>query len=490
MHSPDEARHQGSHRPPDGPSQPTDPVETQYQFECVFDDEASQKAVFDRVALPLVEDVLFGKNALLFTYGVTSSGKTHTMTGTPQDQGILPRCFDVIFNSIGDLQAKKYVFKPDKKDGFDVQTVADAMMERQRRDIIPRLTQGGTPRGGALRRKQDAPHERHKRRKVAHTVLNTESSRSHSVFNIRLVQAPLDSMGEEVLQDKEKIVVSQFALVDLAGSERTNRTGNYGERLREAGNINQTLMVLRTCIEALRDNQKNGTNKMVAYRDSRLTHLFKNYFDGEGKVRMVVCINPHANEYDETIQVMRFAEMTQEVQVARPQATVFRGLTPGRRRRNQEYKDAVSQAAVNGVEPPMLPPMIVYTWPPFPPLRSADSFENSGLEKLSELLRERQLRRASLVSDYAQKEERFRHRLLDVDKEQTRLRLRVSELESQLKMSETEALKAQRRLKELDEREWKILLEKTEKDRLRQDYQAKLTLTEQTYNRQIVRDTY
>ncbi|KAK2138147.1 hypothetical protein NP493_8602g00002 [Ridgeia piscesae] len=151
-----------------------------------------------------------------------------------------------------------------------------------------------------------------KRRKVAHTVLNTESSRSHSVFNIRLVQAPLDSMGEEVLQDKEKFVVSQFALVDLAGSERTNRTGNYGERLREAGkgnsftrfdfvplscavgNINQTLMVLRTCIEALRDNQKNGTNKMVAYRDSRLTHLFKNYFDGEGKVRMVVCINPHA----------------------------------------------------------------------------------------------------------------------------------------------------------------------------------------------------
>ena len=39
-----------------------------------------------------------------------------------------------------------------------------------------------------------------KRRKVAHTALNTESSRSHSVFNIRLVQAPLDPRGEEVLQ--------------------------------------------------------------------------------------------------------------------------------------------------------------------------------------------------------------------------------------------------------------------------------------------------
>ena len=40
---------------------------------------------------------------------------------------------------------------------------------------------------------------------------------------------------------------------------------------------------------------------MVPYRDSRLTHLFKNYFDGEGKVRMIVCVNPKAEEYDETM---------------------------------------------------------------------------------------------------------------------------------------------------------------------------------------------
>lgn len=46
---------------------------------------------------------------LLFTYGITSSGKTYTMTGTPQDQGILPRCLDVLFNSIGGFQSKKYV---------------------------------------------------------------------------------------------------------------------------------------------------------------------------------------------------------------------------------------------------------------------------------------------------------------------------------------------------------------------------------------------
>lgn len=40
---------------------------------------------------------------------------------------------------------------------------------------------------------------------------------------------------------------------------------------------------------------------MVPYRDSKLTHLFKNYFDGEGKVRMVVCVNPKADDYEETL---------------------------------------------------------------------------------------------------------------------------------------------------------------------------------------------
>lgn len=60
-------------------------------------------------------------------------------------------------------------------------------------------------------------------------------------------------------------------------------------------------MNLRTCIEILRENQETGGNKKVPYRDSKLTHYFKNFFDGEGKVRMVVCVNPRAEDYDETL---------------------------------------------------------------------------------------------------------------------------------------------------------------------------------------------
>ena len=57
----------------------------------MFDEESSQGDVFDKVGLPLVNDVLQGKNGLLFTYGVTGSGKTHTMQGTPKDGGVMTR---------------------------------------------------------------------------------------------------------------------------------------------------------------------------------------------------------------------------------------------------------------------------------------------------------------------------------------------------------------------------------------------------------------
>lgn len=188
-----------------------------------------------------------------------------------------------------------------------------------------------------------------KRKRMGHTILNAESSRSHSVFTVRLVQAPTDRDGEYVLQDRRTITVSQLSLVDLAGSERTNRTKNTGQRLKEAGNINNSLMTLRTCLEILRENQASGMNKMVPYRDSKLTLLFKNYFDGEGQVKMIVCINPRAEDYDETAQVMRFAEMTQDVQIARQGTKLdMAGLTPGRRKANQLFKTAVNKLDMAG----------------------------------------------------------------------------------------------------------------------------------------------
>ena len=57
----------------------------------VFDEDSAQAHVFDRVGLPLVTDLVQGKNGLLFTYGVTGSGKTHAMQGTNKDGGVMTR---------------------------------------------------------------------------------------------------------------------------------------------------------------------------------------------------------------------------------------------------------------------------------------------------------------------------------------------------------------------------------------------------------------
>ncbi|KAM6058470.1 kinesin-like protein KIF23 [Chlamydotis macqueenii] len=259
-----------------------------------------------------------------------------------------------------------------------------------------------------------------KKRRIANTQLNRESSRSHSVFIIKLAQAPLDADGDNVLQEKEQITLSQLSLVDLAGSERTNRTKAEGNRLREAGNINQSLMTLRTCIEVLRENQMYGTNKMVPYRDSKLTHLFKNYFDGEGKVRMIVCVNPKAEDYEESLQVMRFAEMTQEVEVARPVDRPLCGLTPGRRFRNQAFREELSRklemrgGPINGEEQ-SVSEMFLQNFPPLPSCELLDVNDDQMLPKLIEVLEKRHKLRQMLSEEFAKNVLAFKTMLQEFD---------------------------------------------------------------------------
>lgn len=80
-----------------------------YSFQKIFEDSTTQKDIFNEIGLPLCKDLLEGRNGLLFTYGVTGSGKTYSMIGNQQQPGILQRCLDTVFNSISFTQAKKYV---------------------------------------------------------------------------------------------------------------------------------------------------------------------------------------------------------------------------------------------------------------------------------------------------------------------------------------------------------------------------------------------
>ncbi|XP_021263058.1 kinesin-like protein KIF23 isoform X6 [Numida meleagris] len=542
--------------------------ETQYSFKEVFGTLVAQKELFDVVAKPLVEDLIRGKNGLLFTYGVTGSGKTHTMTGSPGDGGLLPRCLDMIFNSIGPFQAKRFVFKLDDKNGVDVQCEVDALLERQKRDAMPvpktpsgkrqidpefadminvqdhckveevdednvysvfvsyieiynnyiydlleetpfELIKPKPPQSKILR--EDQNHNMYvtgctevevksteeafevfwkgqKKRRIANTQLNRESSRSHGVFMIKLAQAPLDADGDNVLQEKEQITLSQLSLVDLAGSERTNRTKAEGNRLREAGNINQSLMTLRTCIEVLRENQMYGTNKMVPYRDSKLTHLFKNYFDGEGKVRMIVCVNPKAEDYEESLQVMRFAEMTQEVEVARPVDRPLCGLTPGRRFRNQAFREELARkleirgGPINGeTEEQSASEIFLQNFPPLPSCELLDINDDQTLPKLTEVLEQRHKLRQKLSEEFAKNVLTFKTVLRELDSSVTSkenyIQGKLSEKEKIITGQKTELERLEKKIKTL---EYKIeILEKTatiyeeDKRNLQQELESK-----------------
>ncbi|XP_037045291.1 kinesin-like protein KIF23 [Bradysia coprophila] len=485
--------------------------ETHYIFKNVFDPQSRQREVYNVVAQPLVEGLIRGRNGLLFTYGVTGSGKTFTMTGNSNDQGIMPRCLDVLFKTINDYQTKKFVFKPDRMNGFEILSEADAMLERQaemntrfgkfrgRVDSDPEIASRAskdpsaldginednmyavfityievynnsvydlledTPVQRTLQSKiirEDSSHNMYvhlatevevkslpeaieafqkgqKRKRMGHTILNAESSRSHSVFTIRLVQAPTDSQGETVLQDRRTVTVSQLSLVDLAGSERTSRTNNTGQRLREAGNINNSLMTLRTCLEILRENQLNGSNKKVPYRDSKVSHLFKNYFEGEGSVKMIVCINPRNEDYDESVQVIKFAEMTQEVQVQR--ATPIRldvGLTPGRRKANQLFKMAVNNLdAMGRPEAKKLDVDVglVYSLgPKFPEYRINSPEAEHTIAHLMKHLEQRIQKRQILLNDYTAKGDAFRAALVQMERDSYNLKSENASLTAML----------------------------------------------------------
>ena len=108
----------------------------------------------------------------------------------------------------------------------------------------------------------------------AATKLNHNSSRSHCVFTVKLIRT-------NHCDEPTEAAISMMSFVDLAGMERTTKTQSKGERLKEAGNINTSLLILGRCIDAMRSNQQNSSNKaMIPYRESKLTRILQHFFSG------------------------------------------------------------------------------------------------------------------------------------------------------------------------------------------------------------------
>ncbi|GAA5933596.1 uncharacterized protein JCM15063_001357 [Sporobolomyces koalae] len=155
-------------------------------------------------------------------------------------------------------------------------------------------------------------------RRVFSTLANRVSSRSHSIFTIKIHRTPIDPASGLVER------TSKFSIVDLAGSERVVNTQTTGERLKEAGNINKSLMVLGQCMEVLRKNQEREKGRkpaIVPFRHSKLTEMFQSFFIGDGKAVMIVNVNPYETGFDENTHVMKFSAVAKGVMTIKKDTT-------------------------------------------------------------------------------------------------------------------------------------------------------------------------
>ncbi|XP_043290103.1 kinesin-like protein KIF20B [Venturia canescens] len=144
--------------------------------------------------------------------------------------------------------------------------------------------------------------------KVAATALNARSSRSHCIFTIKLLKYYTENIPESV-------EVSTFTFCDLAGSERLKKTLNVGDRLKEAQNINTSLLVLGRCLKTIYEGQsiKQRQEHIGPFRESKLTRLFQRALSGKEQIALIVNVNPIPNLYTETQNVLNFAAIAKKI---------------------------------------------------------------------------------------------------------------------------------------------------------------------------------
>lgn len=82
-----------------------------YAFDRVFGPSAVTQEVYEVAARPVVKSAMEGVNGTVFAYGVTSSGKTHTMHGDHLSPGIIPLAIKDVFSIIQDTPGREFLLR-------------------------------------------------------------------------------------------------------------------------------------------------------------------------------------------------------------------------------------------------------------------------------------------------------------------------------------------------------------------------------------------
>ncbi|CAM9901812.1 unnamed protein product [Scytosiphon promiscuus] len=278
-----------------------------YQYDHVFGPFASQEEVFVSTVEPIVREMLQqGFSTTVFAYGQTGTGKTHTMEGditSPENMGVIPRSVHAIFNYLDGISAD-YTVRTSFLELYN-EELADLLADANSKSKV--VLREDTKRGVVCCGLEEVQVLTAKdifnilgkgiqQRKTAQTLMNKNSSRSHSIFTLKIMIKECMPDGQEVMRN------GQLNLVDLAGSECVGRSGAKHARAREAGNINQSLLTLGRVITALVEHHPH-----VPYRDSKLTRLLQESLGGRAKTCIIATVTSSSDALDETLSSLDYA---------------------------------------------------------------------------------------------------------------------------------------------------------------------------------------
>jgi len=291
----------------------------QFTFDSVYDHTNTQREIYEETALPIVRAAMEGYNGTVFCYGQTGTGKTHTMEGSldpPAERGIIPNAFDTVFADIDASEAvdKTFLVRASFLEIYN-ENVRDLLAKDQTKTCALKETpEKGVYVDGLTTFVVKSAAEMHnilqvgkKNRSVGATLMNADSSRSHSIFTVTVETSrvrPGDPPGAE-----PHITVGKLNLVDLAGSERQSKTQASGDRLKEATKINLSLSALGNVISALVD----GKSQHIPYRDSKLTRLLQDSLGGNTKTVMIANVGPADYNFEETVSTLRYANRAKNI---------------------------------------------------------------------------------------------------------------------------------------------------------------------------------
>ncbi|KIO34132.1 hypothetical protein M407DRAFT_13571 [Tulasnella calospora MUT 4182] len=280
-----------------------------FSFDRVFEPRSSQHEVFEEIS-HLVQSCIDGYNICIFAYGQTGSGKSFTMEGgqTEDTRGMIPRAVRHVFQVAQQLQKKGWSYRMEGQ-FLEIynETIVDLLGKgNDGKHEIKHDKNGRTSVTDVVVYPLRSPDQvqnllnlAQSRRTVHATLMNERSSRSHSVFTLRIIGTN-DASGETS--------EGCLNLVDLAGSERLKESGASSDkdRLKETQAINKSLSALGDVIAALGEKGSMG-DKHIPYRNSKLTYLLQNSLSGNSKTLMFVNVSPLSSSLGESICSLRFA---------------------------------------------------------------------------------------------------------------------------------------------------------------------------------------